>query len=75
MRARFETGGATPAELVRIATQTLSAMPDLSVEYAEVVDAETLAPVESLSRAVLVAVAARVGSTRLIDNTVLRPAS
>ncbi len=75
VRARFDAGGATPAELVRIAMQTLSAMPDLSVEYVEVVDAETLAPVESLDRAVLVAVAARIGATRLIDNTVLRPAS
>ena len=75
VRARFEASDATPSELVRIATETLSAMPDLSVEYVEVVDAETLAPVESLSRAVLVAVAARIGSTRLIDNTLLRPAS
>ena len=75
VRARFEASDATPSELVRIATETLSAMPDLSVEYVEVVDAETLAPVQALSRAVLVAVAARIGSTRLIDNTLLRPAS
>ena len=41
-------------------------------EYLEARDAETLAPAESFNgRAVLVAVAARVGNARLIDNTVI----
>jgi len=43
-------------------------------EYLEARDAETLAPVEELgSRPVLVAVAARVGAARLIDNVLIRP--
>jgi pantoate--beta-alanine ligase len=37
-------------------------------DYVAVVDAETLAPVRRVSGRVLVAVAARVGRTRLIDN-------
>ncbi|MGN6275477.1 MAG: pantoate--beta-alanine ligase [Solirubrobacterales bacterium] len=43
-------------------------------EYLEARDAETLAPVKALSdRPVLVAVAARVGAARLIDNVLIQP--
>lgn len=43
-------------------------------EYLEARDAETLAPVKELSdRPVLVAVAARVGAARLIDNVLIEP--
>jgi len=45
-------------------------------EYLEARDAETLEPVGALKgRPVLVAVAARVGSARLIDNVVIRPSN
>jgi pantoate--beta-alanine ligase len=45
-------------------------------EYLEARDAETLEPVVQLGvRPVLVAVAARVGAARLIDNVVIEPAS
>jgi pantoate--beta-alanine ligase len=41
-------------------------------EYLEARDAESLAPVERLNgRPVLIAVAARVGAARLIDNVVI----
>lgn len=50
---------ATTEELVRL-------------EYAEVVDAATLEPVDTLAGEVLVAVAARVGDVRLIDNMTIR---
>jgi pantoate--beta-alanine ligase len=44
--------------------------PDADVEYAEVVDAHTLQPVEHLApgQEVLAAVAVYFGDTRLIDN-------
>ncbi|MFL5873803.1 MAG: pantoate--beta-alanine ligase [Solirubrobacterales bacterium] len=45
-------------------------------EYLEARDAETLEPVAELgSRPVLVAVAARVGAARLIDNVLIQPAT
>jgi pantoate--beta-alanine ligase len=45
-------------------------------EYLEARDAETLEPVERLAdRPVLVAVAARVGAARLIDNVLIQPAA
>lgn len=41
------------------------------LEYAEVVDGDTLEPLDEVSRGAVCAVAARVGETRLIDNTIL----
>ncbi len=43
------------------------------LDYFEIVDAETLDPVADVSDGALVAVAAYVGATRLIDNVVLAP--
>lgn len=45
--------------------------PGMALEYAEVVDPETLEPVSDVRQGAVCAVAARVGSTRLIDNTIL----
>lgn len=66
-----ESGG-RDAEVLRadLAAQ-LDATAGVELEYAEVVDAETLEPVPTLGGDVLVAVAARVGATRLIDNVTL----
>ena len=48
--------------------------PAIEPEYLEARDAETLEPVEELGyRPVLVAVAARVGAARLIDNVLIQP--
>jgi pantothenate synthetase len=41
------------------------------LDYFEIVDPDTLDPLDEISRPALVAVAAYVGSTRLIDNIVL----
>jgi pantoate--beta-alanine ligase len=52
------------------------AAADVEPEYLEARDAETLEPVERLGdRPVLVAVAARVGAARLIDNVLIHPNS
>jgi pantoate--beta-alanine ligase len=42
-------------------------------EYLELVSTDDLAPVARVDGDVLLAVAARVGDTRLIDNTILSP--
>jgi pantoate--beta-alanine ligase len=47
--------------------------PMARVEYVEVVDPETLVPVEDVSQGALLAIAARIGGTRLIDNILLSP--
>ena len=45
----------------------------LSIDYVAAVDAQVLKDVQVVSRPTLLAVAARVGKTRLIDNVVLIP--
>jgi len=45
--------------------------PPIEIEYVETVDYETLKPVDRVERPTLVAVAARIGRARLIDNIVL----
>ena len=64
-------GGEQDAEaVVRAMDNILATAPDGEVEYAEVVDAHTLQPVEHLApgQDVLAAVAVYFGETRLIDN-------
>jgi pantoate--beta-alanine ligase len=66
-------GGETDAANIRAATVArLAAEPALKLQYAEVVDAETMAPTDRIvpGRGAL-AVACHLGATRLIDNTLL----
>lgn len=71
---RVLTAGARdPQQLVHAARRWLDNTPEVQVEYIEAVDAKTLEPVERIERAVVVAIAARVGTTRLIDNMVFTP--
>ena len=63
--------GATDANtLTTTVRQELSAEP-ISVDYVEVLDPATLLPVDEVTSPTLLAIAARVGSTRLLDNVVL----
>jgi pantoate--beta-alanine ligase len=64
-----ERNAATLAEIVR---ETLKGEPLAQLDYVAVVDNETLEPIEKISEnPVLIAVAARFGKVRLIDNTIL----
>jgi pantoate--beta-alanine ligase len=45
---------------------------EVEPEYVELVSADTLAPVQAIDGDVLAVIAARVGATRLIDNTMIR---
>jgi pantoate--beta-alanine ligase len=62
-------GGERDAGKVRrVVANVLTTEPLVRLEYAEVVAADTMAPLDVLDGEVLVAVAARVGDVRLIDN-------
>jgi pantoate--beta-alanine ligase len=50
----------------------LSLGEDVRIDYIEIVDAETLEPVTEIKKRTLIAIAAFVGSTRLIDNIIVR---
>jgi pantoate--beta-alanine ligase len=54
--------------LVRAGMETLNGAAGIRVDYLTIVDANTLLPVRSVETGRLVAVAAYVGKTRLIDN-------
>jgi pantoate--beta-alanine ligase len=59
------------AILIETARQILAAEPDIRVDYIELVNWATLEPVETAAPGSLFAIAAWVGATRLIDNTIL----
>ena len=64
-----------PAKLAQIVRATIETEPRVRVDYVSVVDAETLEKLDKLDeRPMLIAVAAYVGKTRLIDNTLLNKA-
>jgi pantoate--beta-alanine ligase len=67
-----EGGERDAGKLRRVVANVLTTEPLVRLEYAEVVAADTLAPLEALDGEVLVAVAARVGDVRLIDNMTIR---
>jgi len=69
----LRAGARDPQQLVQAARRSLENTPEIEVEYIEAVDAKTLEPIERIERPVVVAIAARVSATRLIDNIVLSP--
>jgi len=65
-------GERASAALLREGLRVLDAVEGVRVDYLAVVDAETLEPVATADAGTLVAVAAWVGETRLIDNFLTR---
>lgn len=70
-RAAYARGERAAGSLLAGARAVLEAEPRLRVQYLELVDPETLEPVERADGRSVLAVAAYLGSTRLIDNTAL----
>jgi len=52
--------------------ETLLAVPEVRIDYLAIVDANSLLPVASVGTGTLVAIAAYVGQTRLIDNFLVK---
>src|SRR6267143_6995015 len=68
----FKKGERHASKLADVVRTSIETEPRVRVDYVSVVDAETLEKVDKLDdRHTLIAVAAYVGKTRLIDNTVL----
>ncbi len=70
----LRAGGAASV-LCAQATASLLAAGFGPVDYVEIRDADTLAPVETLDRPVRILAAARLGATRLIDNIGVSPSA
>ncbi len=69
----FESGEREVGGLLAAARGVLGSETDIEVEYLEARDVETLAEVSQVENKTLLALAARVGDTRLIDNVILDP--
>ncbi|HKV03989.1 MAG TPA: pantoate--beta-alanine ligase [Candidatus Acidoferrales bacterium] len=74
VRAEISSGERDTVRLLAALRRVVEIEPGVSLDYAEIVDADSLDPVVSLRRACYVLLAARVGGTRLIDNALIEPA-
>ena len=71
----FEEGERSVNRLLAAGKETIAQEPSVKLDYFAIVGQETLEPVADLSHGALVAVAAHLGNTRLIDNILLPPGS
>ncbi|HZT00220.1 MAG TPA: pantoate--beta-alanine ligase [Terriglobales bacterium] len=71
VQERFKKGERCAERLIAAGLDTLQQEPAARLDYLSVVDPESLEPITNVASRALVAVAAYVGSTRLIDNVVL----
>ncbi len=71
VRERFAGGEARAELLIAAAGAVLASEPEVRLDYLQIVDPETLEPIGEIKGLALVAIAAVVGTTRLIDNVVL----
>jgi pantoate--beta-alanine ligase len=67
-REMIAAGVTDPRQVIVEMRNVLKQVPSIEIEYVSIVDAETLETIEEIGGRVLVAVAVRLGSTRLIDN-------
>jgi pantoate--beta-alanine ligase len=66
-----KTGERDPSKLAAAGREEFSREPAVRLDYFEIVNPDTLDPVADLSAGALIAVAAYVGTTRLIDNILI----
>ena len=72
-RERFDQGERETTTLIAAANTEFVSAPGVRLDYFEIVDPDTLEPEPMIRKQALAAVAAFVGSTRLIDNILLGP--
>jgi pantoate--beta-alanine ligase len=71
VRSRFEQGERNAERLIAAGKRVLAQESEVRLDYLEIVDPDTLDSLREIENKALVAVAAFVGSTRLIDNVLL----
>ncbi len=70
-RVEYNSGQRDRRALEQILLDKLTSQPLADVEYAVVVDAESLLSIENIDRPAVALLAVRIGTTRLIDNLIL----
>jgi pantoate--beta-alanine ligase len=71
IQAMADKGERSTAALLSAGRAIVAEEPGARLDYLEAVDQNTLEPLPDISKGALVAIAAWVGNTRLIDNVVL----
>lgn len=69
----FKQGERNSAKLIAVSKQEFASEPSARLDYLEIVDPDSLEPVLTVSNRALIAVAAFIGNTRLIDNIIIDP--
>jgi pantoate ligase/cytidylate kinase len=70
--AAFRAGERDSEKLIAVVQQKVAIVSKVSVEYIELVEPTTLTQLQTVEEEGMLAIAARIGSTRLIDNMILR---
>jgi pantoate--beta-alanine ligase len=69
----FDQGERDPANLIAAGKQEFGNEPSARLDYLEIVDPDSLESMPTISKPVLIVVAAFIGNTRLIDNIIVDP--
>ena len=69
---RARAGEASAAQITSMVRDRIASAPEARIDYVEMIDADTLQPVEQVRSNSVIAVAVFFGKTRLIDNIRLR---
>jgi len=70
-RQLIKQGIDNPVEIIAEMTHVLRQAPAIQIEYIAIVDATTLQPLDVVNKKALIALAAKLGSARLIDNIIV----
>ena len=71
--ARVKDGINDAEKIIKEAFDLITSYPDTTIDYISICDPETLDDVNIIETPVLMALAVKVGTTRLIDNMILKP--
>ncbi len=70
---RVKNGEKDPALIIESSSKLITLYSENSIDYIAISDPETLEDVDTIEKPVLMAIAVKVGNTRLIDNMILTP--
>lgn len=70
-RELIENGETDSKAVIKAISDSISTEPLAKIDYVDVVDFDTITPVEKIGKSVLVAIAVYIGKTRLIDNFII----
>ncbi|MGN0501378.1 MAG: pantoate--beta-alanine ligase [Ruminococcus sp.] len=71
-RELIENGETDAKAVIKAITDSINTEPLAKIDYVDVVDFDTITPIDKIGKSVLVAIAVYIGKTRLIDNFIIK---